>query len=132
MLWQDNHFSPCPSDAFHSYFNGNKEYERRIIQILVTRSFDLVSGNRDGFSKTVFDRKWWKQQHKRKQAEQKLLLQLGAENHAFLASGESRTSSVRREKLSNEIYCTINARGVLLSVDFVTYVSISEVLVKTY
>ena len=45
MLWWNNHFLPGPSDAFHSYFNGNEEYERLFIQILITRFFDLVTGN---------------------------------------------------------------------------------------
>ena len=82
---------------------------------------------RDGFSsKTVFfDRKWWKQQHKRKQAEWKLPVQLGSENHAPLESGESRTCSVEKN------LWRVNARDVLFSVNLVTYMSISEVLVKT-
>ena len=104
---------------------------------LVSLIWLLATVWRDGFSsKTVFfDRKWWKQQHKRKQAERKLLVQLGGENHALLESGESRTCSVaknlRRVKLLNEINWTINARDVLFSVNRVTYMSISEVLDKT-
>ena len=87
-------------------------------------------------SRTVFfDRKGWKQQHKRKQAKRKRLVQLGSENHALLESGRSRTCTVEKnmqsDKLSNEIYCKINARDVLFSVNLVTYMSISEVLVKT-
>ena len=111
------------------------------IQIIMTRFLIwlLATVWIDGFSKTVvFDRKWWKQRHKRKKAERKLLVQLGRENRAFLESGESRTCSVhvaknlRRVKLLNKIYCTINARDVLFSVNLVTYLSISEVsLVKT-
>ena len=45
MLWRENNFLPGPSDAFHSYFNGNEEYEDVFIQILMTRFFDLVSSN---------------------------------------------------------------------------------------
>lgn len=57
--------------------------------------WSLATVSRDGFSKTVFfDRKWWKEQHKRKQAEQELLVQLGAENYTLLESGESRTRFV--------------------------------------
>ena len=37
-------FLPGPSDAFHSYFNGNEEYEPRI-QIRMTRFSDLITGN---------------------------------------------------------------------------------------
>ena len=91
-----------------------------VIQILMTRFFDLVTGNnlKSGFSKTIFfDRKWCKQQHKRQQAE--LLVQLRTENHALLESGESGTCSVGK-----------NLRRVN-SVDLVTYLSIREALVKT-
>ena len=28
-MWKDSHILRGPSDAFHSYFNGNAEYERR-------------------------------------------------------------------------------------------------------
>ena len=59
--------------------------------------------------------------------------------HCWTAeSGESRACSVeknlRRVKLSNEIYCTINVRDFCFLVNLVTfyYISISEVVVKTY
>ena len=93
---------------------------------LVSLIWLLATVWRDGFSsKTAFfDRKWWKQ-HKRKQAEWKLLIQLGGENHALLESGESRTCSVQKNLRR------VNARDVLFSVNLVTYMSISEVLVKT-
>ena len=56
-------------------------------------------------------------------------------SESLLESGESRTCSVEKNmrrvfKLSHEIYCTINEREALLSVDRVTYMSISEILVK--
>ena len=53
----------------------------------------------------------------------------------ILESREPRTcraeKNLQRVKLSHEIYCTINARDVLLSVDLVTYMSICEALSKT-
>ena len=81
---------------------------------------------RDGSSKTIsFDRKRCKQQHKRQQAERKLLVQLRAENHALLESGESRTCNVEKS------IARLTRGTFLLYVDLVTYMSISEVLVKT-
>ena len=140
MLWRDNHFLPGPSDAFHSYFNGNKE---NIWAAFYSNSYDtfLWSG-------------YWQQFEKRLQQQDSLLRStvveattqtqaswaktarpIRGENHALLESGESRTCSVaknlRRVKLLNEINWTINARDVLFSVNRVTYMSISEVLDKT-
>ena len=98
-----------------------------VIQILLTRLSDLITGNSL--------KRWFQQKHKRGQAERQLLVQLGAENHALLESEESRTCSVeknlRRVKLSAVIYCRTSARDVLFSINLVSYVSISELLVKT-
>ena len=62
-------------------------------------------------------------------------MQLEAENRSLLEIEESTTCGVeknlRRVKLSKEIYCTINTRDVLLPLDLVTCMSISEVLVRT-
>ena len=68
------------------------------IQILwlVSLIWLLATIWRDGFSNiTFFDRKWCKQ-HKCQQAERKLFVQLRAENHSLLESGEARTCSVGR------------------------------------
>ena len=92
------------------------------IHILMTRFFDLMTGNnlKSGLSKTIFfNRKWCKQQDKRQQAERKLLVQLRTENHSLLESGESRTCSAGKNL------------GRVNSVDLVTYLSIRDVLVKT-
>ena len=73
----------------------------------LARFFDLVTGNNlnteMASGKTnFFDGKCCKQQHKRRQAERKLLVQLRAENYALLGSGESRKSVAQ---LAREVVC---------------------------
>jgi len=72
VRWRDKIiFYPVHLTLFTSYFNANEEYERRFY----SDSYDPYPGSgdwqqfeaRDGFSETIFfDRKWHKQQHKRK------------------------------------------------------------------
>ena len=102
------------------------------IQVLMTRFFDLVTGK---------NLKTWLQQDSllRSEGVEATTQTQGsrkAESHGLLSRiGVSRTCSVeknlRRAKLSKEISCTINTRDVLLPVDLVTCMSISEVLVET-
>ena len=71
VLWRDNH-----SDAFELFQWKRVTCAAFLFKFLwpVSLIWLLATVWRDGFSKTVFfDRKWWKQQHKCKEAEQKLL-----------------------------------------------------------
>ena len=113
-------FLPGPSDAFHSYFNGNEEYEQSFCsnsdvswfgywqqfeEMASARQSSIASGASN--NSNASEAKW------------KLLIQLRGENHALLESQESRTCSVGK-----------NLRKVN-SVDLVMYMLISEILVKT-
>ena len=117
MLWQDNHFLPGPSDAFLSYFNGNKEYERRFYSNFMTHFFDQVTGN---------NLKRRLQQHNLLQPQVVQATQTPASRAKTVRPIKGRKSRVAGEqRVVGKNLPRVN------SVDLVTYMSISEVLVKT-
>ena len=91
------------------------------VQILMTRFFDLVTGN---------NLKGWFQQDNLLRSQVVQATTQTSESRTGRkprVAGERRVNNMQRR----EIHCTINARDVLLYVDLVMYMSISEVLVKT-
>ena len=91
------------------------------VQILMTRFFDLVTGNNlKGWFQQDNLLRWQVVQATRRTPESR-------PGRKPRIAGEQRVKNMQRR----EIHCTIIARDVLLYVDLVMYMSISEVLVKT-
>ena len=98
---QQNHLLPGPSGAFHNYFKGNEEYVRRFY------SDRLGSYPRRGYWRQFEEIASARQSSRVRVAVQKLLVQLWAENHELLESGESRAcrgeKNLQRVKLLNKM-----------------------------
>jgi len=100
-----NHCLPGPSDAFTVISMQTRNTRGVFIQILMTRTLDSVTGSNLKRWRNNLLRSPVAQATTQTQAEQKLLVQLWAENHELLESGESRTCSVEKSfsfKLSHE------------------------------
>ena len=109
-------FLPGPSDAFHSYFNGNEEYERRFYSICYD-SFLWSAGYWQQFEE--IDRKWCKQQHKRQHQARKPSENCPIKGAAYLHFHifYERSALASFERYINHLYIKLNCKKYCITLE---------------